>query len=108
MNRWIGCRSSLALISTHHRNWPRGLLNDDRPGDFGEHGGVEGPAVAGGVGDDDVVVFVDADHGSRLAETFVHAVGPAAVAVLQVLDDLHLEVDVHVVADLEAVRAVTA
>lgn len=46
------------------------------------------------------MVLVDADDGAGLAEALVHAVRPPAVAVLQVLDNLQLEVHVHLVAHL--------
>ena len=51
--------------------------------------------VSAGVGDDDVVVLVDADDGAGRAETLEHAVRPAAVAVLQRLHDVQVQVDVH-------------
>lgn len=62
---------------------------------------VHGP-VAAGILDDDVVVLVDAAHRARGGERLEHAVRPAAVAVLQGLDDLQVQVDVHQVSDLQA------
>jgi len=56
--------------------------------------------VSWGIRDDDVVVFVDPDDSSGLAETLEHAVGPAAVAVLQMLHDLQIEVHVHLKSDM--------
>ena len=41
------------------------------------------------------MVFVDADDGSGLAEALEHPVGPATVAVLQMLDNLKIQIHVH-------------
>lgn len=62
---------------------------------------VHGP-VAAGILDDDVVVLVDAAHRACGGERLEHAVRPAAVTVLQRLDDLQVQVDVHQVSDLQA------
>ena len=41
------------------------------------------------------MVFVDANDGSGLSEALEHPVGPATVAVLQMLDDLKIQIHVH-------------
>lgn len=48
------------------------------------------------------MVLVDAAHRPRGGERLEHAVRPASVAVLQRLDDLQVQVDVHQVSDLQA------
>lgn len=58
--------------------------------------------VAAGILDDNVVVLVDAAHGSRGGQRLEHAIRPAAVAMLQRLDDLQVQVDVDQVSDLQA------
>ena len=60
-----------------------------------EESGFGSRPVSGRVRDDDVVVFVDADDGSGLSEALEHPVGPATVAVLQMLDDLQIQIHVH-------------
>jgi hypothetical protein len=48
------------------------------------------------------VIFVDADDGAGLSETLEHAVGPASVAVLQMLDDLQIQVNVHLKSEMQS------
>ena len=51
--------------------------------------------IAGRIGDNDVMIFVDSDDSPGLPEAHEHPVGPASVAVLQMLQDLQIEVNVH-------------
>lgn len=60
-----------------------------------KHSGVEGPPVGTGVGDDNVMVFVDAHYRTSGTEAFEHAVRPAAVSVLKRLDYLQVQVYIH-------------
>lgn len=50
------------------------------------------------------MVLVDAADGSRGGQCLEHAVRPAAVTVLQRLDDLQVQIDVDQVADLQSAR----
>lgn len=58
--------------------------------------------VAAGILDDDVMVLVNAAHRARGGECLEHAIRPAAVTMLQRLDDLQVKVDVDQVSDLQA------
>lgn len=47
------------------------------------------------------MIFVDAAHGAGGGERLKHAVGPPAVAMLEGLNDLQVQVDVDQVSNLE-------
>ena len=71
-----GTRTARARRRQHARRHlarPRHAHGQDGPAHLGQHRGVEGPAVARGVGDHDVVVLVDTHHGAALAQTLVPA-----------------------------------
>ena len=54
------------------------------------------------------MIFVNPDHGSRLSEALVHAVCPSAVSMLEMLNNLQLQVHVHLISNLETVGTGTA